>query len=110
MSLFFDADWFDAKLAERGLDRTALAQAALIDRAELHRLFINDRAATAAELGAFARLLNADIVEVTLRSGIAARDCGGGEDTSARIESIEARLDAIDSWLDEFERTTKKRA
>lgn len=110
MSLFFDANWFDAKLAEKGLDRTALADAALIERGELHRVFTNERAATAAELDAFARVLNADIVEVTLRSGVASRDAHGGEDASARIESIEARLDAIDSWLEEFERETKKRA
>lgn len=109
MSLFFDANWFDAKLAEKGLDRTALAEAALLERGELHRLLTNERAATAAELDAFARLLNADIVEVTLRSGVAARDAQPG-DASARIESIEARLDAIDSWLEEFERETKKSA
>lgn len=110
MSLFFDAGWFDAKLAERGLDRAAFADAAMIERGELHRLFTNARAATAAELDAFARVLNADIVEVTLRSGVATRSAPGAEDTSARIESIEARLDAIDSWLEEFEREAKKRA
>jgi hypothetical protein len=110
MSLFFDAGWFDAKLAECGLDRAALADAALIERGELHRVFTNERAATAAELDAFARVLNADIVEVTLRSGVATRGAQSDEDTSARIESIEARLDAIDSWLEEFERETKKRA
>ncbi|MBN8607904.1 MAG: helix-turn-helix domain-containing protein [Caulobacterales bacterium] len=110
MSLFFDAHWFDAKLAERGLDRAALADAASIERGELHRLFTNERAASAGELDAFARVLNADIVEVTLRSGVATRGAHTGEDTSARIESIEARLDAIDSWLAEFERETKKSA
>ena len=55
-------------------------------------------------------MLGADIVEVTLRSGIATRDAEAHEDTSARIESIEARLDAIDNWLEEFERSTKKSA
>jgi hypothetical protein len=51
-----------------------------------------------------------DIVEVTLRSGVATRDAEPREDAAARIESIEARLDAIDSWLEEFERATKKSA
>lgn len=110
MSLFFDADWFDAKLAERGLDRGALAEAAGIERADLHAIYVNARAASAAELDAFARVLGADIVEVTLRSGIATRNAEPREDTSSRIESIEARLDAIDNWLEEFERSTKKRA
>jgi hypothetical protein len=110
MSLFFDADWFDAKLAERGLDRGTLAEAASIERADLHAIYVNERAANAAELDAFARALSVDIVEVTLRSGIATRDTEAHEDTSSRIESIEARLDAIDSWLEEFERSTKKSA
>jgi len=38
MSLFFDADWFDARLAERWLDRAALAACAGIDASELERL------------------------------------------------------------------------
>jgi hypothetical protein len=106
MSLFFDADWFDAKLGERGLDRTALAVAAGLDRTELHRIFTNERAPSAEELTSFATVLGADLVEVTLRSGVATRadPAAGAED---RIESIEARLDAIDKWLKEFEASKK---
>lgn len=110
MSLFFDADWFDAKLGERGLGRGALAEAAGIERSDLHAIYVNERAASAAELDAFARVLGAEIVEVTLRSGVATRDAAPREDAASRIESIEARLDAIDSWLEEFERSTKKSA
>jgi hypothetical protein len=108
MSLFFDADWFDARLAALRLDRGDLASAAGLERSELHRVFTNERAATAAELDAFAKLLAVDIVEVTLRSGVAAREPEPAEDPGARIESIEARLDAIDHWLDEFERSKKR--
>ncbi|MGE0743065.1 MAG: helix-turn-helix domain-containing protein [Hyphomonadaceae bacterium] len=108
MSLFFDADWFDAKLAARGMDRTALAQAANIDRGELHALFTNARNATSAELKAIAQALGADLIEVTLRSGVAEREAPSDADAGARIDNIEARLDAIDSWLDEME--SKKRA
>ena len=104
MSLFFDADWFDAKLAERRLDRTSLAVAAGLDRAELHRIFTNERAATAEELRTFATCLGADLVEVTLRAGVAPRDAEPAADTSDRIESIEERLNAIDAWLAEFEK------
>ena len=71
---------------------------------------MNERAASAAELDAFARVLGAEIVEVTLRSGVATRDAAPRDDAASRIESIEARLDAIDSWLEEFERSTKKSA
>lgn len=109
MSLFFDAAWFDAKLAECGLDRAALAIAAGMERDVLYTVFTNERAATAEELQAFARALNADLVEVTLRSGVVARHAPPERaDASARIGSIEARLDAIDTWLAEFEAQKKK--
>lgn len=111
MSLFFDAVWFDAKLAERGLDRAALAIAAGLERGELHAVFSNERAPTAVELEAFARVLQADLIEVTLKSGVAAREAPPPDaDTSNRIEDIEARLDAIDTWLAEFEAQAKKAA
>jgi transcriptional regulator with XRE-family HTH domain len=109
MSLFFDAAWFDARLAERGLDRGALAASAGLDRGELHQLFTNERSPTARELDAFAALLGADIVETTLRAGVAAR--APYDDTaapSARIEDIEARLNAIDDWIEAFERARKR--
>lgn len=108
MSLFFDAEWFDARLAERGLDRGALAAAAGVERTTLHELFTNERAATPAELRAFAALLGADLIEVSLRAGIAARDAEPVEDPNARLDSIEARLDAIDSWLEELEAERKR--
>jgi len=110
MSLFFDADWFDARLAERWLDRAALAACAAIDATELERLFTNERAPTAQELQAFATLLSADLVEVTLRAGVATRPATQSETSSTRIEDIEARLDAVDAWLEEFEAAARKRA
>jgi transcriptional regulator with XRE-family HTH domain len=102
MSLFFDAAWFDAKLAARNLDRAALAIAAGIDRGELHGIFTNERAPTLEEMESFARVLETDLLEITLRSGVAER-APAGADTADRIESIEARLKAIDDWLAEFE-------
>jgi DNA-binding Xre family transcriptional regulator len=109
MSLFFDAGWFDARLAERGLDRGALAASLGIERAELHLIFTNERAPRASELETIANVLQADIVAVTLRAGVAMREASPDADAGDRIGSIEARLDAIDSWLAEFE-ASKKRA
>lgn len=111
MSLFFDADWFDAKLAERGLDRAALAIAVGIERTDLHAVFTNERGPTQSELETFANVLHADILEVMLKSGVAARQAPPADaPPSDRIESIEARLDAIDSWLAEFEAQSRKKA
>jgi hypothetical protein len=108
MTLFFDASWFDARLGERGLDRSAMARAAGVEPADLHRVFTHERAPTGEELQAFARLLEADLVEVTLRGGVASPYVSPDAGADERIASIEARLDAIDSWLSEFERGRKR--
>jgi hypothetical protein len=108
MALFFDADWFDQRLAARGIDRIGLAVAAGIERGELHRIFTNERSASAEEIAEFARVLGIDLLEATIRSGVAVRESAPGADTGDRIESIEARLDAIDTWLAEFEASKKK--
>jgi hypothetical protein len=74
-------------------------------------VFTNERAPTAEELATFARVLQADLVEVTLKSGVAAREAPPQDaEPEDRIESIEARLDAIDNWLAEFEQSKKKAA
>ncbi len=110
MSLFFDVAWFAGRLASLAMDRAALAAASAIDPNDLERLFSNEVAPSAAELAALAEALRADLIEVTLRSGVAERGASTDGDASARIESIEARLDAMDAWLAEFERTALKRA
>jgi hypothetical protein len=109
MALFFDADWFDQRLAARGIDRIGLAVAAGIERGESHRIFTNERSPAAEELDEFARVLETDLLEVTIRSGVAVRESAPDAGHEDRIDSIEARLDAIDTWLAEFE-AAKKRA
>jgi transcriptional regulator with XRE-family HTH domain len=108
LALFFDADWFDARLGERGLDRAALARAAGLAIADLDRVYRNARAPTGEELTAFASVLSVDLVEVSLRAGVAVRGTAEPGATSARIESIEARLDALEDWIAELERTKKR--
>ena len=102
MALFFDAPWFDGKLAERGLDRNALAASAGLSREDLHQIIINEREATTAHLTAFAALLDVDMVEITLRSGVSARAPAQGEDSAARLDDLDARLDRIDRWIEEL--------
>jgi len=108
MSLFFDAEWFDARLLECGRDRAALGACAGLAPSELHQIYTNARVATPAELTAFAALLGGDLVEITLRAGVSERPASG--DASARIESIEARLSAIDEWLAELEARAKQKS
>lgn len=110
MALFFDADWFDARLAERGLDRGALAGAAGLSREELHQIICNEREPTGSELTAFAALLGADLIEISLRSGISRRAPAGGDDSATRLDDLDARLDRIDRWLDDLAQSHKSEA
>jgi hypothetical protein len=107
MALFFDSDWFDRRLAARGIDRAGLALAAGVERGELHRIFTNERAPTVEEMAEFARVLETDVLEITIRCGVAVRQSASDAGAGERIESIEARLDAIDTWLAEFEASKK---
>lgn len=109
MALFFDAAWFDARLGDLKLDRGALARAAGLNRDDLALIFANEREASGAQIRAFAALLAADLIEVSIRCGIAARNTTPADaDPGARLDHLSARLDAIDNWIDEFERETRK--
>jgi transcriptional regulator with XRE-family HTH domain len=110
LSLFFDAAWFDARLAARGLTRDVLGERLGVDAVSVETLFSNRRQAAPDELAALAALLNADLVEVTLRAGVSGRPVAADDCASARIERIEARLDAIDQWIEDFERQHRKSA
>jgi hypothetical protein len=110
MSLFFDAAWFDARLESLGLDRGALAVAAGLTREDLHQIIINEREASAAEIEAFATVLRVDLVEATLRSGVAARAAPESGDPDARLDDLDARLDRIDRWLEELAAQQKPEA
>jgi hypothetical protein len=110
MSLFFDTAWFDARLEELGLDRGALAIAAGLTREELHAIIINEREASAVEIDAFATVLRVNLVEATLRSGVARRPPESAEDSAARLDDLDARLDRIDRWLEDLARQEKPEA
>ena len=101
MSLLFDVEWFDSRLGERGLERDDLAAAAGLSPADLQALLDNERDPTGDELRAFAQLLEADLVEVSLKAGVSVRS-GESNDSAARLDALDARLDRIDRWLDEL--------
>lgn len=104
MALFFDAPWFDARLVEHGLDRGDLAACAGLSREDLHGVITHQREPSAAELTAFASLLGADIVEITLRSGVSTRVAAA--DDATRLDDLDARLDRIDKWLNDLSEAT----
>ena len=71
MGLFFDQDWFDARLKQVGLTRNAIAQAAGMTIDEVEMVFRDQRELEGREVSAIARILRVDPAEVASRSGSA---------------------------------------
>jgi hypothetical protein len=97
MALFFDADWFDARLGERGLSRAVLAAAAGLGEADLALVFKDQRALSAAEVAHFAELLGVPAAEVARRAGVATPV--PGQDPDARLAALERRVAALEAEL-----------
>lgn len=95
MALFFDQSWFDARLAERGLSRDALAAVAGMTAAELALVWKDQRELSATEVAAFAELLGVTGAEIAHRAGISTPVPGA--DPLARIAALERRVAALEA-------------
>jgi hypothetical protein len=96
MALFFDADWFDARLAARELSRDVLAAAAGMSGEDLALVFKDQRELSAAEVAVFAELLGAQAAEVAAHAGIST-PVPGQDDAGARIAALERRVAALEA-------------
>lgn len=95
MALFFDADWFDARLAARGLSRDVMAAAAGISAQDLALVFKDQRELSAAEVAVFAELLGEGAAEVAAHAGVSTPV--PGRDDTARIEALAQRVAALEA-------------
>src|SRR5258705_488323 len=88
MALFFDPEWFDARLGERGLSRGVMAAAAGLSAADLALAFKDQRELSAGEVAAFAELLGVEASEVAARAGLSppVPGQGGAEAPFAALE------------------------
>ncbi|HEV7386044.1 MAG TPA: DNA-binding protein [Phenylobacterium sp.] len=98
MALFFDSEWFDARLGERGLSRDVLAVAAEMSSADLALAFKDLRELSAGEVAAFAELLGVAAGEVASRAGVST-PAPGPESTDIRIAALERRVTALEAEL-----------
>jgi uncharacterized protein YceH (UPF0502 family) len=99
MALFFDAEWCDARLAERGLTGAVLAAGAGLSEADISLVYKDQREVTAREVAIFAELLGVAAAEVASRAGVstpAPAEAGGLE---ARVAALERRLAMIEAAL-----------
>jgi hypothetical protein len=99
MALFFDADWFDARLAERGLSRTVMAATASLSTTDLALVFKDQRELSAGEVAIFAELLGVEAAEVASRAGISTPVPGQGGSAETRIAALEWRVAALEAEI-----------
>ena len=96
MALFFDAEWFDARLAARGLTRGVLAAAVGIGEAELALAFKDQREVSAQEVARMAELLGEPAAEVASRAGVST-PAPGSDGAAQRLAALEARVARLEA-------------
>jgi len=98
MALFFDHQWFEEKLAERGLNTRIMAAAAGMSEADLALAFKDQRELSAEEVGIFADLLGAPPAEVADRAGVSTPVPGQG-DLAGRLAALERKVAVLEAEL-----------
>ena len=92
MALFFDAEWFDAKIASRETTRQELADHLGITLGELGELWKDQRELKSHEVLAIARFLGSTVQEIADRAGVSTPcsanpdRCSGDGDQARRAE------------------------
>jgi len=99
MALFFDAAWFEARLAERGLTRAVLAAAAGLSEADLALVFKDQREVSAREVAVFAELIGATPAEAASRAGVSTPAPAAAGAPEARLDALERRVAALEAEL-----------
>lgn len=93
MALFFDAAWYDARLAARGLTRAILAAAGGMDEADLALAFKDQRELSMREVSVFAELLGVTPAEAASRAGVRPP----APSDAQRLAALEARVVALEA-------------
>ncbi len=70
MALFFDSEWFDARLAAAGLRRADVAAALGLDAEQIAEVWKDQREVTADDVRVLSALLAAPPTEIASRAGI----------------------------------------
>ncbi len=98
MALFFDRQWFEEKLVERGLNQRIMAAAAGMSEADLTLAFKDQRELSAEEVGIFADLLGVAPAEIAERAGVST-PVPGQADLAGRVLALEKKVAALEAEL-----------
>lgn len=106
MALFFDARWFDDRLAARGLGRDDVAGLFRCARADIDDLFKDQREMLPHEVRALAELIGEPIAEVVNRAGVATPEpveAKAGDSLEAGV--LIARMEELNGRMERIERS-----
>jgi transcriptional regulator with XRE-family HTH domain len=96
MALFFDSDWFDARLAAAGLKRGDLAAALGLNETQMNEVWKDQREVSVANVRVIATLLGASAEDVAKHAGVSTPvPHDGREDRLARIEAELKEIKAL---------------
>jgi uncharacterized protein YceH (UPF0502 family) len=98
MALFFDHEWYDARLAQRGLDRLVLAAAAGLSAADLDLVFKDQREIGPAELAVFAEMVGVSREEAARRAGVGGH-AAPVDPAARRMAQLEARVAVLEAQV-----------
>ncbi len=99
MALFFDSQWFDARLAALGLKRADLAAALDLTDVQLGEVWKDQRELTAENVRLIAALLDVAPKDVAVHAGVSTPVPRGSGDVEARLARLEAELAEIKALL-----------
>jgi hypothetical protein len=102
MALFFDAQWFDARLKSVHLARTDVARALGLSDTEIAEVWKDQRELSAGDVATLAALLAVTPQEIAQHAGISTpvpRPSLSLADLAARLERVEKELAALKTKL-----------
>lgn len=114
MALFFDQDWFDARLSQTGSTRADVARLLSLSEEQVAEIWKDQRELKAQDVLKLARFLNISPAEVANRAGVstpvpqAALD-GVGEVEALRqqVRSLEELVRDLRARIDRLERSDR---
>ncbi|MEI9997100.1 MAG: hypothetical protein WDM91_21065 [Rhizomicrobium sp.] len=102
MALFFDSEWFDARLAAAGLTRATVAAALGLPDAAVAEMWKDQRELSADDVRILSLLLAVPVGEIASRAGVSTpipKDVPETGELAARLTGIERSLAEIKALL-----------
>jgi len=100
MALFFDSEWFDARLAALGLQRADIATALGLNLEQISEVWKDQRELSASHVRTLSAMLAAPAAEIANRAGVSTpvpKDVASGE-----LYRIDERLERVERALAEI--------